>query len=77
MKGLEQEPVDNYIKYLEAKITFSNYSNGGIADALGFAEYYYKLHKIQCRIGGVQKNKGRRPESDRSNVLQPRKTKSH
>jgi len=40
-EGIDQQQIDDYVKHLEAVDVFMNYSNAGIADQLGFAEYYY------------------------------------
>lgn len=40
-EGLEETDLTNYIRNLETKIIFGNYSNGEISGRLGHAEYYY------------------------------------
>ncbi len=44
-EGIEQSLIDNYIKNMETQYVFRNYSNSNIADALGYAEYYYNDYK--------------------------------
>lgn len=57
-EGVDQELIDNYIKNLEAKTTFENYSNSGIAGSLGFAEYYYKdYNKYKAGLEAYKKIK--------------------
>lgn len=48
-EGIDQELIDNYIKHLETKQTFENFSNEEIAGKLGYAEYYFndcKKHNL-------------------------------
>lgn len=40
-EGIDQQQIDDFIKNQEATSVFLNYSNAGIAAALGFSEYYY------------------------------------
>ena len=55
-EGIEQALIDDYIKNLEAKQIFTNYSNQGINTQLGFAEYYYlDYQKYDARIEAYKK----------------------
>lgn len=44
-EGVDQELIDSYVKNLEVKETFQNFSNQAIADKLGFSEYYFMDYK--------------------------------
>ncbi|MBK7666103.1 MAG: insulinase family protein [Sphingobacteriaceae bacterium] len=76
-EGVEQELIDNYIKNLEAQITFGKYSNSSIAAELGFAEYYYKDHtKYNAELEAYKNIKGEDLKVIAKTYFDPEKLKS-
>lgn len=55
-EGIDQELIDNYVKHLETRSAFENFSNEAIAGKLGYAEYYFSDHTAYDRTLENYKN---------------------